>query len=697
MTTFLSQTRIYFSLLFLALLCPILGLAQSADDWAGRWDGSLKIPGMELAMQINLSQTDTGWVGTLDIPQQMIKDMALAELAIIGDSIHFALPEVPGNAGYDGTRETGTITGTFRQMGRELDLSFELQDAAVQAALEAKIEQIKVLVDSFRQGAEVPGLGLGIIYQGEPLLVDGFGYRNMEEEIPATANTLFAIGSSSKAFTSMGLALLADQNQLDWEEPVRSYLPDFQLYDEFASREMTAVDLLCHRSGLPRHDLLWYASDLNRDELYQRLKYLEPTASFRTKWQYQNLMYMTAGILTERLSGQTWEEYVAANIFQPLGMNSANFSIEAMTQTDDFSYGYGEKEEELTRLPYHPLEAIGPAGSINASAADMVKWVELHLGDGQFNGQHFVNKATLAKMHQPHMLMESPLLGIPGISHASYGLGWFNYDISDFSVVEHGGNIDGFSALVFMIPEESFGLVCLTNRNGTPLGYVLAYTIAELLLSEDQEDWYEMVYGDNDNDEEEETEEEKKEEVSTPALHPLKDYVGTYNNPGYGDITVALEEDQLTATYYNFSGKLEHKQFDTFKGKSDDLMAVDARFETDQNGQIIALHTFLEMALPEIRFERQPEDRLSDPEFLSSLCGTYKIDGGVTIKISLEGAMLRGTVTGQPPYTLEPKQGTSFILGGLEGFTIEFILEDEKAVALVSHQPNGDFRAEKTD
>lgn len=697
MTTILSQFRVHLQILALLLLCPLLGFAQHPDGWTGRWDGALKVPGMELAMQIELSHTDSGWVGTLDIPQQMIKDMALVDLAIEGNNISFALTEVPGNAGYEGARKEGTITGTFSQMGQAIDLSFEVQDAAAQAALDAKIEMIKVLVDSFRQGAEVPGLGLGVIYQGETLLVDGFGYSNMEEETPATANTIFAIGSSSKAFTSMGLGLLADKNELDWEEPVRTYLPDFQLYDEFATKEMTAVDLLCHRSGLPRHDLLWYASDLSREELYQRLKYLEPTASFRSEWQYQNLMYMTAGILTEQLSGLSWEEYVQENIFQPLGMNGANFTIDAMTKTDDFSYGYGEKEDEITRLPYHPLDAIGPAGSINASATDMLKWVELHLGDGQFNGQHFVNTATLSKMHQPHMLMDAPLLGIPGISHSSYGLGWFNYDIGGFSVVEHGGNIDGFSALVFMIPDESFGLVCLTNRNGTPLGYVLAYTIAELLLSDEQEDWYELVYGDSDDEEEEEETEEEEEEIRTPALHPLEDYVGTYNNPGYGDVSITLEEGELTATYYSFSGTLEHKQFDTFKGESEDLMAIDARFETDQNGQIIALYTFLEMSLPEIRFERQPEDRLSDPEFLSTLCGSYELEGGVGIEVTLEGTTLTGTVAGQPPYTLEPKQGTSFTLGGLEGFTIEFILEGETVVALVSHQPNGDFRAEKTE
>lgn len=695
------STLSHIRLLSFTALClffaPGLLSAQDTDAWSGQWDGSLKVPGMELAMTIELEHTDAGWTGTLDIPQQMVKDMALTELSITGDAISFKLPEVPGTATYEGEQTEGKLTGTFKQMGQELPLEFIKRDAAAQAALQAKIEQIKMLVDSFRQGAEVPGLGLGIIYQDEVLVSDGFGYRNYEEKIPVTENTRFAIGSSSKAFTSMGVGLLSDNNLLDWDEPVRTYLPDFQLYDEFATKEMTAVDLLCHRSGLPRHDLMWYATDFSREELYQRLRYLEPTASFRTKWQYQNLMYMTAGILTERLSDQSWEAYITKNIFQPLGMTSANFSVTEMEKTDDFAYGYGEKDDEITRLPYHSLDAIGPAGSINASVTDMLKWVELHLGDGQFRGQHFVNSSTLQRMHQPQMLMDNPLFPFPALSHPSYGLGWFIYDYGDLAVVEHGGNIDGFSALVFLLPEEGLGLVALTNKNGTPLGYVLAYTIADILLDREAEDWYGLVFDKDDDEEEEEKEEEDEKKKTSPAPHPLEDYTGTYSHPGYGDVTIEVADDKLKATYYDFSGNLIHQQYDSWAGETEDEMAIDVRFETDRNGQVIALYSLLEISLSDIRFERQPEDRLSDPEFLNTLCGTYELDGGMEIKISLSGTTLTATVSGQPPYTLEPKQGTSFNLKGLEGFVMEFILEKEKAVAVVSHQPNGDFRAEKTD
>jgi CubicO group peptidase (beta-lactamase class C family) len=688
------------SLLGLLLLFASLvaGFAQTTEDWQGKWDGAIELPSTPLALQIKLQTTADGWEGLMDIPAQRINDMALADLKIEGDQLSFTLPEVPGTASFTGNWSPGTVTGTFTQMGQSFPLVLQQQDAAAAAALQAKIDRIKSLVDSCRIGAEVPGLGLGIIYKGEVLMAEGFGLRNVEDDVPVTADTRFAIGSSSKAFTTMGLALLAEEGKLDWKTPIKEYLPDFKLHDNFATEEMTAIDLTSHRSGLPRHDLLWYGTDFSREELYQRLQYLEPSASFRSKWQYQNLMYMTAGILTERLSGQTWEEYIQEKIFNPLGMPSASFSVTEMEQSDNFSYGYGEKEEEITRLPFHQLDAIGPAGSINASATDMLKWVELQLGDGQYQGQHFIGGSQLKLMHSPQMIMENTLIADPSISHPSYGLGWFTYDYDGLTVVEHGGNIDGFSALVFMIPDEGFGLVALTNKNGTPLNYVLSYSITDILLERDGQDWYELVFGDNEEDEdnEEEEEEEGEEEETSPALHPFEDYIGTYNHPGYGDIIISQEGDQLVVTYYHFSGKMEHQQYDTFKGISEgDDIALDVRFVTDRNGQIEALYSLLDASVPEIRFDRLPGEKLSDPDFLETLTGTYSLENGTEIKISLEGTKLKADIIGQPTYTLEPHQGNSFKLSSLQGFTIEFIMDGEKATALVSHQPNGDFRANK--
>lgn len=682
-------------LLLLSFLATVHVTAQDADDWSGEWEGAIQLPGASLDLSVSVTQIDGVWTGTMDIPMQRIDDMELSAFKIDGDSLFFTLSEVPGNAHYEGQWTEDGIMGTFYQSGQQFPLNLTREDPAAAAALQAKLDQIRLLVDSLREEAEVPGLGFGMMYQGEVQIADGFGYRNLEEEVPATANTLFAIGSSSKAFTAMGVGLLVDDGKLDWDEPVKTYLPDFELYDDFATEEMTALDLLCHRSGLPRHDYVWYGTNFTRDELYRRLQYLEPSASFRSTWQYQNLMYMTAGILTERLSGQTWEEYIEEHIFQPLGMESANFSVDDMQEADDFAYGYGEKEDEIVRLPYHNIDEIGPAGSINASVNDMLKWVELQLSDGQYRGQHFVNSSTLTKMHQPQMTMAGPLINLPALAHPSYGLGWMIYDYDGLYVVEHGGNIDGFSALVFLIPEQQLGMVFLTNRNGTPLSYLLALSITDILLDREPSDWFKLVFGDDEEEDEEEEEIERRVEGTQPQ-HPLADYVGTYEDPGYGEVVISQEEEQLVFTYYNYTFPLEHWHYETFAGEDEESgLEVQPRFETDRNGKVSGLYLQAEMSVPDIHFVKQPGERLSDPDFLATLTGEYTLDGGTTVEIELVGDHLVATVQGQPPYDLEPYEGTEFRLASLNGFTVEFILEDDESTALIFHQPNGHFRAER--
>src|SRR5438093_811307 len=185
-----------------------------------------------------------------------------------------------------------------------------------------------------------------------------------------------AIGSNSKSFTVTVLGMLVDEKKLDWDKPVRTWLPDFQLWDQFATREMTPRDLVTHRSGLPRHDALWYGRSFTREELYQRLRYLEPSASFRTRYQYQNLMFMTAGYLEEQVTGRTWDELIKERIFTPLGMTRSNTSVTESPKSDDFAYPYGWRDSTLVKLPFRNIAEIGPAGSINSSIEDMLKYIQ---------------------------------------------------------------------------------------------------------------------------------------------------------------------------------------------------------------------------------------------------------------------------------------------------------------------------------
>jgi len=263
---------------------------------------------------------------------------------------------------------------------------------------------------------QVPGLALGLIQDGKPVLLQGYGYRDVEKRLPVTPRTLMAIGSNTKSFTVVLMGMLADSAKLEWDKPVRTYLPDFQLYDDFATREMTPRDLVTHRSGLPRHDGLWYGRSFNREELYRRLKYLEPSASFRSRWQYQNLMFLTAGYLVERRTGRSWDDLIRERVFAPLEMTRSNTSVRDLPAADDAALGYvwrdcpAEKaagmvgtagaagaaapsstECGLVQVPYRNIDAVAPAGSINSDVEEMLHYIQFHIDSGRYNGRAIIS------------------------------------------------------------------------------------------------------------------------------------------------------------------------------------------------------------------------------------------------------------------------------------------------------------------
>ncbi|HEV2582450.1 MAG TPA: serine hydrolase domain-containing protein, partial [Ktedonobacteraceae bacterium] len=206
---------------------------------------------------------------------------------------------------------------------------------------------------SVMQDAGVPGLGLAVVKDTEVILEQGFGKRNVAENLDVTPQTLFAIGSATKAFTAMALAILVKEGKLDWNVPVRHYLPTFRLHDPVASERLTSRDLLIHNSGLPGYNAVWYNSTISRKELVNRLRHFEPTYDLRTTWQYQNMMYMTAGYLVEMITGQTWEAFVQQRILEPLGMNSTNFSVHDSQQTPDFALPYKEIKDEVQAVKFY--------------------------------------------------------------------------------------------------------------------------------------------------------------------------------------------------------------------------------------------------------------------------------------------------------------------------------------------------------
>lgn len=555
----------------------------------------------------------------------------------------------------------------------------------------------------------VPGLGVAIVKDGEPILVKGYGLRDIEKKLPVTENTQFAIGSSSKAFTSLTLGMLVEQGVIDWNEPVRTYLPSFELDDDFASERMTPRDLLCHRSGLPRHDLMWYGSTASREEIFSRLKYLEPNEDFRTVFQYQNLMFMTAGYLAGQVTGTSWEYLVANRIFDPLGMDNSNVSVDVMQRSQDHAYGYEEKEnkdtkeKELELMPFRNIDTVGPAGSINSSAHDMARWVLLQLNKGAYGDVQLATPATMAELHRPHAIvtggMFAQLLKQPELPHMMYGLGWFVQPYRGHELIHHGGNIDGFSAMVAFMPDDNVGVVLLSNKNGTPLPIPLAFSIFDRLLGFEETDWngrYKLVWSqlEGAQDETEALEDINRKKDTHPS-HDLDDYVGDYKHPGYGQIQITKNAEALKVTFNGMSSNLKHWHFDVFRASEEPFDGLKFSFLNNLNGDLDKLAITLEQTVAAIEFDKEPPREMFERDFLEQFVGEYDLMGiAVTVEIK-GGHALAVTVPGQPRYDLEPFMGTEFTLKGAEGASIRFVIDNGAVTEAVFIQPNGVFSAKR--
>ncbi|MCK4858111.1 MAG: serine hydrolase [candidate division Zixibacteria bacterium] len=620
------------------------------------------------------------------------------------------MPDVPGDPVFSGifASDGQAISGDFTQSGQTFPFDLTRLEAAVTveraAELQQSLDDIRAFVDSVRVSWQVPGVGLAIVKDGEIILSKGFGYRHLTDSLPVTSKTLFAIGSSTKAFTTLAMGILVDKGLLDWDEPVREYLPDFELHDEYASRRMTPRDLVTHRSGLPRHDLMWYNSPYSRREIYDRLRYLEPNEELRVTFQYQNLMFMTAGYLIGRLSSGTWEDFVRQRIFSPLGMTGSNLSVLESQQAPDYALPYEKDDEDIIKeIPFREISAVGPAGSINSCADDMAQWLLLQLGDGKIGDTEIIAAANLAQMHVPYMVFSQGITEPERIPRG-YGLGWFAEVYRGHNMVHHGGNIDGFSALVSLLPEDDIGVVVLANLNATPLPGIVRLYVSDLLLGLEPIDWHgkaklrvEQAKAAQDKEKEETIDRVS----STKPSHKLEEYTGEYEHAGYGVIKIELDGKNLKGTFNDIEMPLEHWHYDIFRGVASDIPGdpkMLINFYSNTRGDVDRLRVPLEVLLEPIEFVRRPSSHLSDSAYLAQFVGDFEL-AGQAIKFYVKGGnTLVASVAGQPPYDLEPYKENEFTFKDLSGFSIEFVVDDKKGVTeAIFKQPNGVFIAKKSE
>ncbi len=441
------------------------------------------------------------------------------------------------------------------------------------AAQDAPLQGFDDYVNKALKDWDVPGVAIAVIKDDKIIFAKGYGVREIGKPEKVDERTLFAIGSSSKAFTSAALAMLVDEGKIKWDDPATKYLPGFQLYDPYVTREMTVRDLLTHRIGLERGDALWYATDMNRDEVLRRIRYLKPSSSMRSKFGYQNIMFLAAGQIVPQVAGKTWDDFLRERIFTPLGMNSTSTSISALKNSNDVAAPHSKFDDKVTVIPYRMIDNIGPAGSINSNVVDMAQWVRLQLNSGKFGDKQLISSANVNVMHSPQTII--PLEGqmkmlYPEAHFLNYGMGWFLSDYRGRKLVEHGGSIDGMRGLVAMIPEEKMGVVILANLSGTILSVPLSYRIFDAYLGAPQRDWSaEMLKTMNTLLEQGKAAAAKQEAERVKDTKPslaLENYAGNYQSEMYGDAKIVSENGKLIlkrGAY--FTGDLEHWHYDTFR------------------------------------------------------------------------------------------------------------------------------------
>jgi CubicO group peptidase (beta-lactamase class C family) len=563
---------------------------------------------------------------------------------------------------------------------------------------DAEIEQ--VMVDW-----SVPGLAIAVVTDTSVVWSRGFGERDVDAGAPVTDETLFAIGSTTKAFTAAGLGMLHEEGRLDWSTPVQEYLPHFRMHDEFATEEMTAVDLLTHQSGLPRHDLLWYATDFSREQLFQRLRHLKPSASFRSTFQYQNLMYMTAGYLAGQISGLGWETFTRRRLLNPLGMSRSTFSVDSLRTTDNYARPYGGGRDSTFVVDYRSLDAVGPAGSINSSVSEMTAWVQLILNDGRHDDTPLIDSTTVAQLTRPRIVLKENIRPFMQDEETPrlYALGWFVEMHDGHRVLWHSGGIDGFSAMVGMIPAREVGWVMLTNKGGTPAPSILMYELVDRILGRDGPDWNQRIADFYAQQAEPDTARAdtaaaRPDTTTASPTHPLGDYVARYTHPGYGAFEVTMEGDSLVGRYGSFRSTLRHDRYDVFElhpevGGNEQTIKV--QFEMAMDGTIDEAAIPLEPAVDPIVFMRTADEELTSADYLEPFTGEYAFRGQ-TLTVRLRGEnTLTLTVPGQPTYTLEPSAENTFNLKDISGFSVEFTTEEGTVTQMILHQPNGTFTAER--
>jgi CubicO group peptidase (beta-lactamase class C family) len=467
-------------------------------------------------------------------------------------------------------------------------------------------ETLKGLTSTFHAA----GFAVAVVHKDKVIYEKGFGYRDFEQKLPVTANTLFSIGSTTKAFTCALLGQLRQEGKLDFEQPVRRFLPELVFANSEMNEQVTLRDMMCHRTGITRYDDTWltFPPD-NKDSLLYRIRYMQPTFPLRRQWAYNNLMFFAQGMTAAKVTGKSYEENIQHRFFNRLHMDHSNFSVTAMQKQADFAWPYSvERDSVIKREAYRNIDIISPAGSINSSVRDLANWVSMWINGGVYKGDTILPETYLKEAISMQMVMDAelPSLSHPDLNFSGYGLGWMLRSYRGHYQVFHGGNIDGFTANVTYFPTDSIGIVVLANQSQSNIPQLVSSIIADRMLNLQPSDWVgEAVKKSRKS---KDVAEENDTIISHPhAHHAIKDLVGTYSNKAYGKFSVVQKNDSMFVeiSAKPFSLSMQHFDYDIFKLCIGGEEATRLQFMMDNEAKIVSAGMNLTGGAIVV-FEKQP-------------------------------------------------------------------------------------------
>lgn len=503
-------------------------------------------------------------------------------------------------------------------------------DAAASAsdepALDDRLERLIERLREQREQLHVPGMAIAVVKDDEVILSRGLGYRDLDHNLPATDETIFAIGSTTKAFTSALVAMLVEEGKLDWDDPLHKHLEDFALHDEAVAEELTIRDALSHRTGLGRTDLVWMSGRATPHDILRAVATAEPRGTFREHFGYNNPMYLFTGMAISEIERVTWYTAVTERLLQPLGMNETTTSVfDARRNDEQLAKGYrwDDRKEQFEHMPMRVLDNIAPAGAINSNVRDMAQWLRLMLGRGEIDGKRLISEEQIDEMWTGHIEMGAG---------AEYGLGWVVRDWRGRQLIEHSGGIDGFMAQVAMLPEENLGFVLLTNVSPTPLGPASIEFVFDALLGK--------VNGDD----------------AYPDAGELQKFLGEYHfDPINDDVTVLISDGKLAV---DVPGQMVFKLLppdEEGKWQFEMTDEIKVSFVKNDADEVVAMKLYQAGMTFDLPLEGVERDIVAEvePDEVAAYLGRYEWElGSGEIEILIRNGRLAADVPGQTVYEL---------------------------------------------